>query len=441
MKTNIRTLLGSLDTIYLRAIAVALLASFFMAISVFAGGPERQTYTSANPADHVVFNSITDNPEHGDERNSVLIREAGVGTYVNEMKLQPGKEYEVYSYFHNNAKTSLNTGEGKGIARNVRMSAQVPSVVKPGERGIVSTSITADNAVPKKVWDEAYVTTDSTVSLRYVPASARIHSGGAVNNAVLSDSLFSTNGTFLGYSALNGVLPGCADYAGYVVYKLKVDQPAFTLTKEVANGGQNNWAKSVQAQPGSTVDYRISYKNNGTTDQNDVTIKDVLPAGQTYVPGSTKLTNNANPNGLKVSDNIVANGINIGNYGGGAFGTVTFSAKVASDDQLTCEQIAMRNTASAITGNGTKSDAADVMVTKANCAVPAALPTTGPIEVIASLLGVAAITFGTVYYFKSRRELQDVLQSAQSNPVSYTTLKDAHEAKERELTDTGSDKK
>lgn len=418
MKTNIKKLLTIIKTYNVHVITAGVFVSLLATVAVYASGPERTTYTSAHPADHVVFNSITDNPEHGDERNSVLIREAGVGTYVNDMTLQPGKEYEVYSYFHNNAKSSLNVGAGTGIAINVRMSAQLPSEVKPGEKGIVSTSITADNASPQKVWDEAYVTADSSVSLRYIPASARIHSGGAVNNAVLSDSLFSAGGTFLGYSELNGILPGCADYAGYVIYKIKVDQPALTLTKEVANGGQGNWAKSVQAQTGSTVDYRISYKNTGTTDQNNVTIKDVLPAGQTYVPGSTVLTNATNPNGLKVSDNVVNNGINIGNYGEGAEATVTFSAKVASKEELACKEIRMLNSASAITGNGTKSDTAEVFVSKEGCAAPESLPTTGPVEVIAGLVGIAAITVGVVYYFKSRRDLENALRNAQTNPTT-----------------------
>lgn len=419
MKTNIQKLFATIKEYNLHVTIAGILITVLVTAGVHASGPIRQTYTSANPADHVVFNSITDNPEHGDERNFVLIREAGVGTYTNDIKLQPGKEYEVYSYYHNNAKSSLNTGAGTGIARNVRMSAQLPSVVTPGERGIVSTSITADNANPQKVWDEAYITADSSVELRYIPASARIHSGGAVHNSVLSDSLFSTNGTFLGYSELNGVLPGCADYAGYVIYKIKAEQPAFDVNKEVANAGQNNWANSVQAQPGSTVDYKISYKNTGTTDQNNVTIKDVLPAGQTYIPGSTTLTNNANPNGLKVGDNITGQGINIGNYGPGAEATVTFSATLAANDQLTCEQQRMINTASVITGNGTRGDTAEVVVPKENCAT--ALPTTGPVEVIAGFVGLAAMTVGIVYYFKSRRDLDTAIRDAQTNTTTGKT--------------------
>lgn len=417
MKTHLNNLVTIIKTYDLRVIASVLVLSLVVGVTAYAGGPVRQTYTSASPADHVVFNSITDNPIHGDERNSVLIREAGVGTYQNDIALQVGKEYEVYSYYHNNAKSSLNTGAGTGIARNVRMSVQMPSVVAPGERGIIGAAITASNANPQRVWDEAYVTSASTVSLRYVPSSARITSSGAINNSILSDALFSTNGTFLGYDELNGIVPGCADYAGYVIYRFKVDQPAFTVAKEVANSGKNNWAETVTAKAGATVDYRILYKNTGTTDQNNVTIKDVLPAGQTYVNGSSKLINATNPGGLKVSDNVVGAGINIGTYGPGASATVTFSAKLGSNDKLPCAR--MVNTASVITTNGTKTDTAGVTPDK-DCVVTE-LPTTGPVEVIAGLVGIAAITVGIVYYLKSRKDLDDALHSAQSHPSMTKT--------------------
>lgn len=399
----------------LQVVLVGFIVSIFAASSAFAGGPERPTFTSTNPADYVTFNSITDNPEHGDERNFVLIREAGVGTYKNEIKIQPGKEYEVYSYYHNNAKSSLNPSK-QGIATNTRMSVQAPSVVKPGERGILSTSITADNANPKKVWDEAYVTTDTTIDLRYVAASAKIHSGGAVNGSVMPSSLFTPGGAFLGYFEMNGVMPGCADYAGYVIYRLKADKPGFEVAKDVSPSGKNAWADNVAAAPGTKVDYKISYKNTGTTDQLNVTVKDVLPAGMKYVAGSANLKNPSNPNGLKVSDDLVGKGINIGHYHGGEAATVTFSATVARTEELQCGQLAMRNTVSVITANGTKTDTADVLVNKEGCA-PATLPTTGPVEVIAGLIGIAAITVGVVYYFKSRRDLEQTLHAAHHNNV------------------------
>ena len=39
----------------------------------------------------------------GDERNFVRIREAGNGNYVDSINIVPGKEYEVWTHYHNNA--------------------------------------------------------------------------------------------------------------------------------------------------------------------------------------------------------------------------------------------------------------------------------------------------------------------------------------------------
>jgi hypothetical protein len=110
--------------------AIAVMSLVALAGTVYAGGPaNRPTFTSAKPADYVVFNAITDNPEHGDERNFVLIRDKTAGgKFVDELQIVPGHTYEVYNYYHNNAKSSLNTEENsyKGMAKDVRMSAQVP---------------------------------------------------------------------------------------------------------------------------------------------------------------------------------------------------------------------------------------------------------------------------------------------------------------------------
>ena len=418
---------------FMAAALALIVTALLLTVSVFAGGPaNRPTFTSAKPADYVVFNAITDNPEHGDERNFVLIREAGVGTYVNELKLQPGKEYEVYSYYHNNAKSSLNTGEGTGIAQNVRMSADVPTIGKPGERGKISTSITSTNANPAKVWDEAYITTDSEVAIRYVPASAKITSGGAVNGKTLSESLFSTTGTFIGYNELNGILPGCADYAGYVVYKLKVDQPNFDVTKDVSVSGEAKYSDQVNSKAGAKVDYKISYKNTGTTDQKDVTIKDVLPKGISYVPGSTKITNNANPNGLAVGDGITANGINIGTYGPGASAVITFTAQITDkQNELTCGKSTLVNEASVITGNGTKKDTARVVVQgDGESCIPAELPTTGPAELAAALLGVALVSLGIVYWLRSRSSYKKALAGIVETPTHHNDDDEDEVAKE-----------
>ncbi|NLA43151.1 DUF11 domain-containing protein [Candidatus Saccharibacteria bacterium] len=350
---------------------VAGLAVVLAAIAVPAGllawGPERPTYTLEQPADHVTFNSITNNAKHGDERNFVQIREAGVGNYGEEVELQPGKEYEVYVFFHNNAKNKYNSAEygHRGIAQNAQMRVQMPSSVKKGEKARVTGFISADNAQPKMVWDEAYGVGSADMALRYVPNSAKITSLGAVNGQTMPDSLYTT-GAPLGYDSLDGKLPGCNEFSGYVIFRFKAVQPNFEIIKEVSKSKQNSYAKSVNVNTGDTVDYKIQYKNTGQVRQDNVVIKDVLPKGVSYIPGSTYVaTSKTNGQWENITDDgIVSKGINIGSYSPGGNAYVKFSAKVDKLNELDCGQNKLTNVAYAETDNGKKQDEADVIVDK-----------------------------------------------------------------------------
>ena len=54
--------------------AVAVIAAaIIVPAAVLAWGPDRPTFTIEQPANYVTFNSITNNPVHGDERNFVLL--------------------------------------------------------------------------------------------------------------------------------------------------------------------------------------------------------------------------------------------------------------------------------------------------------------------------------------------------------------------------------
>lgn len=344
--------------------AVAIVAAaVIVPATLFAWGPDRPTYTIEHPADHVTFNSITNNPAHGDERNFVQVKPATApdSAYAESVNLEAGKEYTVYMYYHNNAASNLNAS-GKGIAHGTYVRAALPAIVN-GSANVVG-HVGASNAQPKDVWDEASFKSTSDIAVRYIPGSATIHSFGAVNGKKLADSIVTT-GAPIGYSDLNGELPGCNEYAGYVTFKVKADQPNFSVSKTVRISGTKDWKESVQAKPGDSVDYQIEYKNIGTTKQNDVVIRDILPAGMTYVNGSTKYVNASNPNGAQASDNITKNGINIGNYTPGANAYVKFTAKVPTNDQLPkCGNNLFHNVARAETNNGSKEDSADVTVPK-----------------------------------------------------------------------------
>lgn len=423
------------------SVFITLIAVAVLPLTALSWGPQRQTFTIEQPANFVTFNSITNNPGHGDERNFMQVREkeAPNSAYRDDVSLVGGKEYVVYIYYHNNAASNYNAS-GQGVAKDAFARAEIPGIVKTG--GVATKGaayVGASNANPTSVYDDVTFTntTGTDISLRYVPGSTNIHSKGAVNNKVMPDTILGSGGVKLGYSALDGVLPGCHEYAGYITFVVKADQPNFTFKKDVRIAGTKGWQDSITAKKGDKVEYLLSYDNTGTTQQKDVTFKDELPKGLNYVPGSSKLTNASKPTGAPVTDGISKGGMNVGNYNGQSNAFLVFSATIDTD---TCGPLV--NRAAVETDNGHRIDTATVNVTGTNCAPPqeckpgipmgdprcnecvadpkaggeaCALPQTGPAETAATLIAILAITVGIVYYIRSRKDLHDALTKAQTH--------------------------
>lgn len=396
----------------LTAIVTMIAAAIIIPAAAFAWGPSRATFTTEDPAPYVTFNSITNNPAHGDERNFVQVKEAGAAssTYADNISLTAGKEYTVYIYYHNNAASILNDS-GVGIAKDAYVKAAIPAIVKNGSTDTKAVGyVGASNANPTQVWDNIGFanTTGGDIALRYVDGSAKIYNFGTTNGATLSDSIITTGAT-IGFNALDGNVPGCNEYAGYVTFNIKADQPNFTIEKQVRLAGTTEWKESVEATPGATVEYQIRYQNTGTTVQNNVVLKDSLPNNMSYVADSTFIKNQSNPNGKQLSNNLVsATGINIGNYAPTGAAYVKFSAKVAANTSVFCGTSNLKNIVTAETANGSKQDDATVVVKSNNVCteVPPELPQTGPVEMVGALIGIGALVASISYFVTSRRALQ-----------------------------------
>lgn len=344
------------------AIVAIMAAVVVVPATMFAWGPERPTYTIDNPADHITFNSITNNPNIGDERNFVGIRETGTNTgWSDDMTIQEGKSYTVRMYVHNNAASNLNL-----VAENVTAKFNLPTTT--GKSIQVNGFLSASNATPKEVYDHATFKSDKEFNLAYQTGTLKFENNSfGANGTALPESIFTSAGAKLGYDKLDGKIPGCFQYAGYVSFVVKPQfgkNPNFTVEKKVSKQGANKWSKDYTAQPGETVDYLINYKNTGDTQQDNVTIKDTLPTGMTYVAGSAKLGNSINPNGIKTNDGITTEGLNIGSYKAGANGWVIFSAKAPMGDKLACGDNKLRNTARVTAAGAYKEDSANITIKK-----------------------------------------------------------------------------
>ncbi|MDO8335927.1 MAG: PKD domain-containing protein [Candidatus Saccharibacteria bacterium] len=337
-----------------------------LGIATFAYGPDRTTFTAANPATYVTFNSITDAPGFGDERNFTWARpvNGSVNSWqTDELNVQDGQEYFVRVRVHNNAAANLDLH-----ATNTRVSASIPTTL--GNSANVQATVSANNANPQQVWDGVVLKGAERFSIGYVPGSARYYNSQNANAGFpIDDSVFTTSGAQVGYKAMDGDLPGCNEFAGALMFKVKVyneKTPQFNVEKKVRKHGDATWQKSITANPGDKVDYQISYANIGETQQNGVVAKDTLPSGVTYQAGSTTLKNATYPtgDGKAIVDGVASNGVNIGNYTPQSNAFVRFTTTLPQEKDLSCGNNVLHNTGFMYTDNGMKQDSADVTVNR-----------------------------------------------------------------------------
>ena len=355
-------------------IAVAIIAP----LAVQAWGPHRETFTLENPADHVVFNSITNNPNIRDERNFVGIRESGTNNlWSDSMEAQPGKEYTVRMYVHNNAASSLNL-KAKDVTAKFNLPTTTAKEIQVN--GFLSASNVGANAngnpgAFSEVYDHATFKSGKDFNLAYTAGSLKYENNafGAAGTA-LPESIFTSAGAKLGYDSLNGEIPGCFQYAGYVTFKVKAQfapEPAanFTVSKQVKKAAETKFSESVNAKAGEALKYRITVANSGDATLNNVNLKDQLPKGISYTPGTVKILNANNPAGALIAngDKMFSTGVNIGHYtGGGSNAIIAYDATVDANDKLPlCGTNTLTNKAIAQPeGHGPKEDTANVVVPK-----------------------------------------------------------------------------
>ena len=190
--------------------------------------------------------------------------------------------------------------------------------------------------------------------------------------------------------------------------KCEEEKPGFKIDKMVQLNGGSEWSEVVTAKAGDKVRYRIQFKNTGNTTLKNVVIRDVLPAGLTYVKGSTVLYNKANTDGKTLADGIVSDkGINIGDYAAGAEATVYFYATVNNSLKDNCEDTTLTNVVEGKYNNDDKTidkDTADVKVNGKNCEEPHELPKTGANSALGAIVVISGTVTAAGYYIISRKK-------------------------------------
>lgn len=217
-------------------------------------GPSRPTFTWANPATYVTFNSITDNPSYGDERQLLEVRDLNTPTsaYAKQTQVSDGEDVVLEAYFHNNAASNLNL-----TATNTKVKFVLPTT---SANTLSPTAyISADNATPNQVWATADLNSSQPFTVSYEPGTAKLYTN-YVNGGSISDSVV-TDGALVGSNGADGKVPGCAQYSGYVTIRVKVHmtptaQPVFSCDALHVSAQGNrvyNYSVDATAKNGATI--------------------------------------------------------------------------------------------------------------------------------------------------------------------------------------------
>ena len=175
---------------------------------------DRPTYTCNGNicpgADHVVFNSFTNNPVVGDER-PFFAGSIGGANVQDRMKVKNGDTIVLRAYVHNNADPNK-IGVPAAIARNVKIKVLVPTA-KQADSNMIAF-ISAANANPGTINDTMSIYGDAPFTIEYLKGSAKWQTNSgtvALNDTIVAD------GTYL------GDMNGCFQYSGYVTLTVKVN--------------------------------------------------------------------------------------------------------------------------------------------------------------------------------------------------------------------------
>lgn len=351
MKLNYKRIWQSVPK---RTAALGLVLAIVMTpLAISAWGAKRPTYTIEKPANYITFNSITNNPNYGDERNFLSVRDldrkewdkANKNGWTDTMTLKEGHTYEAKLYVHNNAAANL-----KLVATNVRAHLNLPVKESTFSRQFeVNAFLWSDNARPNEIWDNIVLKSDrdfhvKVVSQKYFNnARPEKTTSGFDLGSELTSATGRGTGALLGYDKMDGKIPGCFAYDGYVSIKFKpvyrvVPKPDFDVSKSV---------NKSTAAPSDVIKYTLSFKNTGNANLHDVVLNDALPKQLSVVKDSVKST-------TQFTGNVV-DGLKLSMVKPGEVVNITFDAKVKADT-LKCGDNIVTNSVSASSKEVAKED-------------------------------------------------------------------------------------
>lgn len=198
------------------------------------GGRESHSIEKINAGilgDRIIFNTITisDEDKHKYPEGTISHEKNFVAARVNNgshgsknvwqgnlIEVREGEEYFIRIYCHNN-----NPNRYAAAAEDVEAFFHVPT--ETGRTVVVHGFFQSSNASPTWYSDGVVLTSDRFFHLEYIPGSALLENNGIGSSGgqILDDKIVNESWTKIGYSDLDGEIPGCYQYDSYLTIRVK----------------------------------------------------------------------------------------------------------------------------------------------------------------------------------------------------------------------------
>lgn len=181
-------------------------------------GPARKGYYFNDCPDHAVINSVIDNPIYGDERHFLSITGASQLSSDHIINVIPLSTYTVKIYYCNDGRSDLNS-TGKVYAQKIKVSAKIPEKLSANKPEIIQATFSTTTGEFKETWDQIALccTEDARIVLT---SRVLLYNSGKLNSTGLGTLMFS-EGVYLGYNRLSGVLPAGIQYSGTITFNFE----------------------------------------------------------------------------------------------------------------------------------------------------------------------------------------------------------------------------
>lgn len=327
--------------------------------------------------------------------------------YYSSVNAQINDVVKVQVWYHNmEGSTSGKTGDNFNVKVNIPGTSQTAHTITTVLGGTNTNVITNSTAVNTSV----------ATTLQYIPGTAyrKYNSGTNTNPNIVTVGIPDGVVTGSGYNI--PALQPCWNFEETITVQARVMSPAVSIVKRVRIQDTGSYVTNLVAKPGSKLDYAFEIKNEGNVTLHNVIIRDMLPAGVSYVPGSVSLRSALYPNGHSISDAIFGNGNNIGSFTPGSNAVITFRATVASN--LASGTHTFTNYA--YVRSDELSEKYNVAIVTVGYSTPpptppvtpptSPLPTSGPVEAAAGAAGLTTIGGAGYVWLKSKKALLSALK-------------------------------